>query len=162
MPVAVTAGSAAKLEACRELGAQILINYREQDFVAELKAATDGHGADVILDVIGAKYLARNLDALAVNGRLVVIGLQGGVKAELNLNTLLAKRAAVIATSLRARPAAEKATIVAAVGEHVWPMIVQGEVRPVIHARLPLAEAGQAHAILADSHHIGKVLLTID
>ncbi len=160
--VAVTAGSAAKLEACRELGAQILINYREQDFVAELKAATDGHGADVILDVIGAKYLARNLDALAVNGRLVVIGLQGGVKAELNLNTLLAKRAAVIATSLRARPAAEKATIVAAVGEHVWPMIVQGEVRPVIHARLPLAEAGQAHAILADSHHIGKVLLTID
>ncbi len=160
--VAVTAGSAAKLEACRDLGAQILINYREQDFVAELKAATDGHGADVILDVIGAKYLARNLDALAVNGRLVVIGLQGGVKAELNLNTLLAKRAAVIATSLRARPTSEKATIVAAVGEHVWPMIAQGEVRPVIHARLPLAQAAQAHAILAESNHIGKVLLTID
>ncbi|HYO85453.1 MAG TPA: NAD(P)H-quinone oxidoreductase [Dermatophilaceae bacterium] len=157
--VAVTAGSAAKLEACRELGAQILVNYREQDFVEEVLAATDGRGADVILDVIGATYLERNLATLAVNGRLVVIGLQGGVKAEINLNTLLSKRAALIATSLRARPTAEKAAIVAAVREHVWPMVETGAVRPVVHARLPLSRAAQAHEILAGSQHIGKVLL---
>lgn len=159
--VAVTAGTTAKLDACRELGADIVINYREQDFVAELAAATGGVGADVILDVVGAKYLERNLAALAVNGRLVVIGLQGGITAEINLNTLLRKRAALIATSLRARPAAEKAAIVAAVREHVWPLIEAGAVRPIIHARLPLDEAPQAHRILAESGHIGKVLLTV-
>lgn len=158
--VAVTAGTDTKLDACRELGAQILINYREQDFVNELKAATEGRGADVILDVIGATYLERNLKALAVNGRIVVIGLQGGVKAEINLNTLLMKRGALIATSLRARPPAEKAAIVAAVREHVWPLIEAGRVRPVIHARLPIAQAPQAHRILAESQHVGKVLLT--
>lgn len=158
--VAVTAGNDTKLDACRELGAQILINYREQDFVNELKAATEGRGADVILDVIGATYLERNLKALAVNGRIVVIGLQGGVKAEINLNTLLMKRGALIATSLRARPPAEKAAIVAAVREHVWPLIEAGRVRPVIHARLPIAQAPQAHRILAESQHVGKVLLT--
>lgn len=158
--VAVTAGSAAKLDACRELGAEILMNYREQDFVEVVRDATSGKGADVILDVIGAMYLERNLKALAVNGRIVVIGLQGGVKAELNLNTLLMKRAALIATSLRARPPAEKATIVAAVREHVWPLVEAGRVRPVIHARLPIAQAPQAHRILAESQHVGKVLLT--
>ncbi len=159
--VAVTAGSQAKLDACRELGADILINYREQDFVAELKAATGGAGADVILDVVGAKYLERNLKALAVNGRIVVIGMQGGAKAEINLNTLLMKRAALIATSLRARPPAEKAAIVAAVREHVWPLVESGRVRPVIQDRLPLAKAPQAHRVLAESGHIGKVLLTL-
>lgn len=159
--VAVTAGSAAKLDACRDLGADVLINYREQDFVEEIAAATDGKGADVILDVIGAKYLERNLKALAVNGRIVVIGLQGGIKAEINLNTLLMKRAALIATSLRARPLAEKAAIVAAVREHVWPLVEAGTVRPVIHTRLPLDQAPQAHRILAESHHIGKVVLTV-
>ncbi len=155
--VAVTAGSAAKLEACRQLGAEILINYREQDFVEEIKAAG---GADVILDVVGAKYLDRNVKALATNGRLVIIGMQGGVKAELNIGALLAKRAAVIATSLRARPAAEKAAIVAAVREYVWPLIEQGRVKPVIQTRLPLADAPEGHRILAGSQHIGKVLLT--
>jgi putative PIG3 family NAD(P)H quinone oxidoreductase len=158
--VAVTAGSAAKLEVCRELGAEILVNYREQDFVEELRTATGGAGADVILDNMGAKYLARNVEALAPNGRLVVIGLQGGAKAELDLGQLLRKRAAVIATSLRARPAEEKATIVAAVREHVWPLIGAGRVRPVVHARYPLAEAGEAHRELEASSHIGKILLT--
>lgn len=158
--VAVTAGSADKLEVCRELGAEILVNYKDQDFVSEVKAATGGSGADVILDNMGAAYLDRNVDALAVNGRLVVIGLQGGTKAELNLGQLLAKRAAVIATSLRARPAAEKATIVAAVREHVWPLIESGRVKPVIHSRHALAQAADAHRELEASGHIGKILLT--
>ncbi|HSO65388.1 MAG TPA: NAD(P)H-quinone oxidoreductase, partial [Ornithinibacter sp.] len=116
--VAVTAGSAEKLEACRELGAEVLVNYREEDFVERVLAATEGHGADVVLDNMGAKYLSRNVAALATNGRLVIIGMQGGTRGELDIAALLAKRAAVIATSLRARPAAEKATIVAAVREH--------------------------------------------
>jgi len=158
--VAVTAGSAYKLEACRALGAEILINYREQDFVEVLAEATKGHGADVILDNIGAKYLARNVSALAVNGRLVVIGLQGGTKAELDLNALLRKCAAVIATSLRGRPGAEKAAIVAAVREHVWPLIESGRVKPVVHRTFPLAQAPEAHRELEASNNIGKVLLT--
>lgn len=157
--VAVTAGSAAKLERCRELGAEILVNYREQDFVEQVKAATDGAGANVILDNMGAKYLARNVDALATAGRLVVIGLQGGRSAELNLGALLSKRAAVIATSLRARPPAEKATIVAAVREHVWPLIEAGRVRPVVHATFPLGDAAEAHRTMEGSSHIGKLLL---
>ena len=157
--VAVTAGSAEKLQACKALGAEVLVNYREQDFVDEIKAATDGAGADVILDNMGAKYLARNVEALAVGGRLVVIGLQGGTTAELNLNTLLRKRAAVIATSLRARPQPEKAAIVAAVREHVWPLVESGRVRPVVHSRHPLAEAAAAHREMESSGHIGKILL---
>ncbi|GHI88661.1 NAD(P)H-quinone oxidoreductase [Streptomyces xanthophaeus] len=158
--VAVTAGGPEKLARCKELGADILIDYREQDFVAELRAATGGAGADVILDIMGAKYLARNLDALAVNGRLAVIGLQGGVKAELNLGALLAKRAAITATSLRARPLDEKAAIIAAVREHVWPLVETGRVRPVVHATFPMAEAAEAHRVLESSAHVGKLLLT--
>ena len=158
--VAVTAGAADKLEACRALGAEILINYREQDFVEVLAEATQGRGADVILDNIGAKYLARNVSALAVNGRLVVIGLQGGTKAELDINALLRKCAAVIATSLRGRPVAEKAAIVAAVREHVWPLIEAGQVKPVVHRTFPLAQAPEAHRELEASTNIGKVLLT--
>ena len=158
--VAVTAGSAAKLEACRELGAEILVNYREQDFVEVLRERTDGAGADVVLDNMGAKYLARNVEVLAPNGRLVVIGLQGGARAELDLGALLRKRAAVIATSLRARPAAEKATIVAAVREHVWPLVASGRVRPIVHGTYPLSAAADAHRELEASTHIGKVLLT--
>ena len=159
--VAVTAGSAAKLDACRELGAQILIDYKTQDFVQVLREETDGYGADVILDVVGAKYLQRNVDALAANGRVVVIGLQGGRTGELDLGVLLAKRGAVIATSLRARLAREKATIVKAVREHVWPLVEQGRVRPIVQERLPLSRAADAHRILEASDHIGKVLLTI-
>ncbi|MEC3995710.1 NAD(P)H-quinone oxidoreductase [Actinacidiphila sp. DG2A-62] len=151
--VAVTAGSADKLAACRDLGADILVNYREQDFAEEVTA-------DVILDIMGAKYLSRNVDALAVNGRLVVIGLQGGVKGELDLGALLAKRAAVAATSLRPRPVDEKAAIVAAVREHVWPLIEAGTVRPIVDRAIPLAEAAEAHRVVEASTHIGKVLLT--
>jgi putative PIG3 family NAD(P)H quinone oxidoreductase len=157
--VAVTAGSAAKLAACERLGAQVLVNYREEDFVERVRAATDGVGADVVLDNMGAAYLARNVDVLAPNGRLVVIGLQGGTKGELNLGALLAKRAAVLATSLRARPAGEKAAIVASVRQHVWPLVERGEVRPVIDAMVPLADAAEAHRRLEASEHIGKVLL---
>lgn len=139
----------------------MLVNYKEQDFVEEVREATDGAGANVVLDVVGAKYLSRNVDVLATGGRLVVIGLQGGRRAELDLGTLLAKRGAVIATSLRSRPTAEKATIVAAVREHVWPLVESGSVRPVIHARYPLAEAARAHEALEDSGHIGKILLDV-
>jgi putative PIG3 family NAD(P)H quinone oxidoreductase len=154
--VVATAGSARKLEACRELGADEAVDYHEQDFVAELGP----HGADVILDVIGAKYLARNVDALAMDGRLVVIGLQGGVTAELNLGKLMAKRASIAATSLRARPLEEKAAIVAAVREHVWPLIEAAVVRPVVDRVFPLAEASEAHRLMESSAHIGKILLT--
>ena len=158
--VAVTAGSQAKLDFCRELGAEVLVNYTDQDFVDELRAANNNHGADVILDNIGAKYLAKNVDALAVNGRLVTIGLQGGRKAELDLGKLMSKRGAVIATTLRARPAAEKAAIVAAVREHVWPLIESGHVRPVINSRYSLDRAADAHREMEASTHIGKILLT--
>ncbi|MFI6404613.1 NAD(P)H-quinone oxidoreductase [Streptomyces sp. NPDC050548] len=157
--VAVTAGTKEKLDYCAELGADVLVNYREQDFVAEIARATGGAGADVILDNMGAKYLDRNVQALAVNGRLAIIGLQGGIKAELNIAALLGKRAAISATSLRARPLGEKAAIVAAVREHVWPLIESGQVRPVVDRELPMSEAAAAHQVVEDSGHIGKVLL---
>ncbi|MET7488220.1 NAD(P)H-quinone oxidoreductase [Streptomyces sp. NPDC005538] len=157
--VAVTAGTKEKLDFCAELGADILVNYREQDFVAELARATGDSGADVILDNMGAKYLDRNVQSLAVNGRLAIIGMQGGIKAELNIAALLGKRAAISATSLRARPLAEKAAIVAAVREHVWPLIEAGHVRPVVDRELPMSEAASAHQVVEDSGHIGKVLL---
>ncbi|RRQ87341.1 NAD(P)H-quinone oxidoreductase [Streptomyces griseofuscus] len=157
--VAVTAGTKEKLERCAELGADILINYREQDFVAEVEEATGGAGADVILDNMGAKYLDRNVRALAINGRLAIIGLQGGAKGELNIGALLHKRAAVTATSLRARPVEEKTAIVAAVREHVWPLLAAGRVCPVVDRELPMAQAAEAHRVVEESGHIGKVLL---
>ncbi|MFI0905959.1 NAD(P)H-quinone oxidoreductase [Streptomyces sioyaensis] len=159
--VAVTAGGPEKLARCAELGADILIDYREQDFVQEIRKATDGAGADVILDIIGAKYLQRNVKALAVSGRLAIIGLQGGVKAELNLAALMAKRAAITGAGLRARPLNEKAAIVAAVREHVWPLIANGQVRPIVDRTLPMAEAAEAHRIVEASAHVGKVVLTV-
>ncbi|AZS72923.1 NADPH:quinone oxidoreductase [Streptomyces lydicus] len=159
--VAVTAGGPEKLARCAELGADILIDYREQDFVQELRKATDGTGADVILDIIGAKYLQRNIKALAVSGRLAVIGLQGGVKAELNLAALMAKRAAITGAGLRARPLNEKAAIVAAVREHVWPLIANGQVRPIVDRALPMADAAEAHRVVDASAHVGKVVLTV-
>jgi putative PIG3 family NAD(P)H quinone oxidoreductase len=159
--VAVTAGSAEKLARCRDLGADVLINYREQDFVEEIKTATDGKGADVILDNMGAAYLGRNVDALAINGRLVIIGLQGGVKGELNIGQLLGTRGAVLATSLRARPAAEKATIVAAVREHVLPLIEKGALRIVVDRVVPMPDAADAHRAMEESGHVGKILLEV-
>ncbi|MGW2820030.1 NAD(P)H-quinone oxidoreductase [Streptomyces sp. NPDC001443] len=160
--VAVTAGSKEKLDSCAELGADILINYREQDFVAEIERATGGAGADVILDNMGAKYLDRNVQALAVNGRLAIIGMQGGIKGELNIATLLNKRAAIAATSLRSRPLSEKTAIVAAVREHVWPLIPGGRVRPVVDREIPMDEAPTAHRVVEESGHIGKVLLVVE
>ncbi len=157
--VAVTVGSEEKAAFCRSLGADIVINYREQDFAATLQDANVT--ADVILDIIGAKYLAANLSVLSNAGRLVIIGLQGGVKAELDIGALLTKRAAVMATSLRARPSAEKAAIVSAMVAQVWPLIADGTVRPIIHATYPLEEVRAAHQVLEDSSHTGKVLLTM-
>lgn len=159
--VAVTAGTPEKLDRCAKLGADILINYREQDFVEEVMKATDGAGADVILDNMGAKYLDRNVTALAVNGRLAIIGMQGGIKGELNIATLLSKRAAISATSLRARPLEEKTAIVAAVREHVWPLLDAGHIRPVVDRELPMSDAAAAHRVVEESGHIGKVLLVM-
>ncbi|MFE1784557.1 NAD(P)H-quinone oxidoreductase [Streptomyces sp. NPDC059506] len=158
--VAVTAGTPEKLERCRELGADVLVDYRTEDFVQRVREATDGAGADVILDIMGAKYLDRNVDALAVNGRLVIIGMQGGVKGELNIGKLLNKRGAVAATSLRGRPLDEKAAIVAAVREHVWPLVETDRVRPVVDRVLPMRDAAEAHRVVEASGHVGKILLT--
>jgi len=160
--VAVTAGSAGKLARCAELGAQITVNYREEDFVAAVREATDGLGADVVLDIIGGSYLARNVEVLAVGGRLVTIGLQGGRRGELDLGMLLAKRAAVHAASLRGRPAAQKAAIVRGTLALVWPALEDGRVRPVVDRVLHLSEAAEAHRVLADGEHVGKVVLTRD
>jgi len=157
--VACTAGSPEKLARCRELGADVAINYREEDFVAAVKDATGGAGADVILDIMGASYLERNLNALATSGRLVIIGRQGGSKAEINLGVLQGKRASLYATTLRARPAAEKAAVVAGVREHIWPLINAGQVAAIIDRALPMSQAPQAHRAMAASEHIGKILL---
>ncbi|MEU7001541.1 NAD(P)H-quinone oxidoreductase [Nonomuraea sp. NPDC046570] len=150
--VAVTAGSAEKLERCRELGADELVNYREEDFAERVEA-------DVILDIMGAKYLPGNVRALRTGGRLVIIGLQGGVKGELDLRALLNKRAAVHGTTLRSRPTAEKGVIVRGVVENVWPLVSAGVVRPVVHAEVPMTEAAEAHRMLDSGEHVGKILL---
>jgi putative PIG3 family NAD(P)H quinone oxidoreductase len=161
--VAVTA-SAAKLAMCNDLGADVAIDYRDEDFVERIRAETDGAGADVILDIMGAKYLDRNVEALAPDGRLVVIGFQGGVAAELNLGKLMGKRAGVISTALRSRPVdgpSGKSAITAAVVANVWPMIADGRVRPIIGAELPIAEAAQAQALLKSGDVPGKILLRV-
>jgi putative PIG3 family NAD(P)H quinone oxidoreductase len=162
--VAATAGSAAKLDLCGALGADVVISHRDEDFVERVHTATGGGGADLILDVMGAAYLERNLAALAVDGRLVIIGMQGGVRAELNIGTLIGKRLKVIGTALRSRPVEGphgKAAIVGAVVEAVWPMISNGQVRPVVGARFPITQAVEAHRALAAGETIGKVLLTV-
>ncbi|MGI8333581.1 NAD(P)H-quinone oxidoreductase [Actinomadura scrupuli] len=150
--VVCTVGSPEKAARCRELGADVTINYREEDFA-------EAGPYDVILDIIGARYLERNVRSLAVHGRLVVIGLQGGTKGELDLGALLTKRATVLATSLRSRPLEEKAAIVASVRENVWPLVESGTVRPVIDRTLPMPNAAEAHRILESSSHVGKILL---
>ncbi len=159
--IVVTAGSDAKLAACEALGAEVLVNYREQDFVDVVREATGGRGVDVILDNMGAKYLSRNVDSLARNGRLVVIGLQGGVKAELDLNALLRKCGTVHATSLRGRPGHEKDAVCRAVERQLWPWVAAGLVAPVIGARVPMPQAAEAHRLLAEGSVTGKVLLTL-
>ncbi|KLO41884.1 NAD(P)H-quinone oxidoreductase [Mycobacterium nebraskense] len=163
--VAVTAGSAEKLTFCRELGAEITINYRDEDFVARLRDETGGAmGANVILDIMGAAYLDRNIDALATDGQLVIIGMQGGITGELNIGKLLMKRARVIGTTLRARPVTgpnSKTEIVQAVIGSVWPMIAEGRVRPIIGARMPIQQAGEAHQQLTSGKVTGKIVLTV-
>jgi len=162
--VAATAGSPAKLELCTALGADIVISHRDEDFVERVRAATGGRGADVILDIMGASYLDRNLTALAPDGRLVIIGMQGGIKADLNIASLIGKRLQVIGTALRARPLdgpAGKRAIVEAVVASVWPMIAIGMVRPVIGARFPIEQAGEAHRVLAAGETVGKILLDV-
>jgi putative PIG3 family NAD(P)H quinone oxidoreductase len=156
-----TAGSEEKLDECRRLGADVAVNYREQDFVEVLREATDGAGVDVILDNMGGSYLKRNMDMLAVGGRLAIIGMQGGTKAELNIGRLLQKRASVIATSLRPRPTSEKSAICRQVESEVWPLVEAGHIRPVVHSVLPIEQAAQAHRLVEESGHVGKVLLTM-
>ncbi len=159
--VCATAGSPAKLELCRELGAEVAIDYREQDFVEEVRRATDGRGADVVLDNMGASYLGRNVAALATSGRLVVIGMQGGTKGELDLGVLMRSRAAIVAAGLRARPVEEKTAICAAVVEHVWPLVADGRIRTMLNATFPLEEAGAAHALMEEGGHTGKIALVV-
>jgi NADPH:quinone reductase-like Zn-dependent oxidoreductase len=160
--VAATA-SPQRAERCRELGADIVIDYHD-DVPAELKKATDGHGADVILDNMGARGLAANVAALADDGRLLVIGMQGGSTAELNLNTLLRKRGSITAMSLRGRPVDGphgKGAVVAGVRAQVWPMVADGRVRPIVHATVPMDRAADAHRQLEAGGVVGKLLLEV-
>lgn len=154
-----TVGSQEKVLRCQELGADEAVNYRTEDFVERVRDVTHGHGVDVILDIIGAKYLERNVASLATGGRLVVIGMQGGVRGEIDLAALLRARGSIMATSLRARSAQEKQEICEALVREVWPLIAEGRVAPVVHAVLPWFDAAQAHRLLESSTHVGKVLL---
>ncbi|MEV4343599.1 NAD(P)H-quinone oxidoreductase [Actinoplanes sp. NPDC049596] len=155
----ITTARAGKHERLRELGADLCIDYTADDFVTATKDFTDGAGVDVVLDIVGAKYLARNIEALAPNGRISVIGMQGGRKAELDLGLLMAKRGSISSTSLRARPLADKARIVSAVTRDVWPLVEAGAIKPIIHTTMPLSEAAEAHSLMESSDHLGKILL---
>ncbi|MFE5873834.1 NAD(P)H-quinone oxidoreductase [Rhodococcus sp. NPDC056506] len=162
--VAVTAGSEEKLNRCRELGADILINYRDSDFVASLAEATDNHGADVVLDNMGASYLGRNVDALAMDGHVVIIGMQGGRKGEVDIAKLMGKRGNITSTGLRGRPLTGpggKADIVADVRAKLWPLIADGSVQPIVSTELPITEAPLAHQLLDSPETVGKVILTV-
>jgi putative PIG3 family NAD(P)H quinone oxidoreductase len=160
--VFTTVGSAAKAAACRELGADLVINYREADFVALVRAATQGKGVDVILDMVGGDYVQRNLSALAVEGRLVQIAFLRGAKMELNLAPIMLKRLTFTGSTLRARPVAEKAPIARAVRDKVWPLLASGQVAPVIHRVFPLTEAAAAHTLMESNQHIGKLVLKVE
>lgn len=159
--VIVTAGSDEKCEACRQLGADVAINYKTQEFVAETRNATGGKGANVILDMIAGEYVDRNYDAAAVDGRIVQIAVQGGPKATVSVTKLMLKRLTHTGSTLRARPVGEKARIARAVESQVWPLVATGRVRPVIYKTFPLSEAAAAHALMESSEHIGKIVLTV-
>ncbi|MBW2312756.1 MAG: NAD(P)H-quinone oxidoreductase [Deltaproteobacteria bacterium] len=159
--IVVTAGSDEKCQRCLDLGADVAVNYREGDFVAAAKEATDGRGVDVVLDSIGAPYLEGNLRALDIGGRLVLIGLMGGAKAEVNLGALLTRRLQVIGSTLRARPNEEKAAIVAGFCERFGALVEEGELRPVVDRVLPLAQASDAHRVMKASEHFGKIVLRV-
>jgi putative PIG3 family NAD(P)H quinone oxidoreductase len=158
--VFATAGSAEKCRACEELGAERAINYRDEDFVAIVKEATQGHGVDVILDMVGGDYIARNLRALAVEGRLCYIAFLGGSKAEVDFLPLMLKRITLTGSTLRARDVAFKAAIAENLKQRIWPKIEAGEIKPVLAARFSLEQAAQAHALMESSQHIGKIVLT--
>jgi NADPH2:quinone reductase len=159
--VFATAGSEEKARACERFGAARGIDYRTEDFVEVIRQETAGRGVDVILDLVGGSYLARNLEAAAVEGRLVVISLIGGARAEINLLTIMSKRLTLTGSTLRARTVAQKAAVAEALHRNVWPLLSAGRVRPIIHATFPLAEASEAHRLMETSTHIGKIVLTI-
>lgn len=158
--VLVTVGSADKAEACRALGADVAINYREQDFVAEAKAATGGRGVDVILDMVAGDYVGRGVQALAEDGRLALIAVQGGVKSEIDAGLVLRRRLTITGSTLRPRSAAFKAQLARSLRERVWPLIETGRIQPVIYRELPAAQAAEAHALMESNQHIGKIVLT--
>ncbi|HEV7138607.1 MAG TPA: NAD(P)H-quinone oxidoreductase [Steroidobacteraceae bacterium] len=157
--VITTAGSAEKCAACRALGADVAIDYKQEDFVARTLDATQGQGVDVILDMVGADYLARNIAAAAVNARIAIIGTQGGAKCELDLRSVMSKRLWIGGSTLRPQTVASKGEIAAALRREVWPLFDSKALRPVIHARFPLREAARAHALMESSAHIGKIVL---
>ncbi|MCK6452246.1 MAG: NAD(P)H-quinone oxidoreductase [Alphaproteobacteria bacterium] len=159
--VFATAGGADKVRACRDLGADLAIDYKTEDFAAKVKEATGKHGVDVILDMVGGDYFARNLDCMAVEGRLVYIAYLRGGKVELNIDTLMRKRLTVSGSTLRPRSVAEKGAIARAVEAEMWPHVAAGRIKPLIHARFPLAEAAKAHALMEANTHIGKIVLTL-
>jgi putative PIG3 family NAD(P)H quinone oxidoreductase len=159
--VLATAGSDEKCQACLALGADRAFNYRETDFVVASREATGGRGVDVILDIVGGDYLQRNLEALAVEGRLVMIGQLGGWKSQVNTTPLMLKRLTITASTLRLRPVAEKGEIARALHDRVWPLFESGAVRVPVHATFPLAEAAEAHRVMEGRRHIGKLILTV-
>ncbi|HEV3138938.1 MAG TPA: NAD(P)H-quinone oxidoreductase, partial [Vicinamibacterales bacterium] len=160
--VFATAGSADKCAACERLGAEKCINYRDGDFVADVKSLTDGRGVDVVLDMVGADYFARNLDALAVDGRLVEIATLSGAKAEINIHAVMQRRLTITGSTLRARAVAEKGAIAAAVRREVWPLLESGAVKPIVFKTFPLRQAADAHRLMESSGHIGKIVLKIE
>jgi len=157
--VFATAGGADKCKAVEALGAERAINYKSEDYVAIVKEATDGHGADVILDMVGGDYVARNMEVAAVDGRIVNIAFLQGAKVEVNLQPIMLKRLTLTGSTLRARPVAQKAAIASALKEKVWPLLEAGRVKPVIHAVFPLEKAAEAHQELEDGQHVGKIVL---
>jgi NADPH2:quinone reductase len=159
--VFATAGSDEKARACERLGAVRGINYRTEDFVAVIRAQTEGKGVDVTLDIVAGSYVARNLEIAALEGRVVTISLLGGSRAEINMNVILTKRLTLTGSTLRSRTVAQKAEVAEAVRKNVWPLLAAGRVRPVIHATFPLAEAAEAHRLMETSNHIGKIVLTV-
>jgi len=159
--VLTTAGTPDKCARAIALGAELAIDYRRDDFVAAVHSHTDGVGVDVILDVVGGEYLGRNLEALAPDGRLVILAMQRGRRAELDLALLMAKRATVYSAGLRARPLSQKAAIVAAVRSAVWPLVESGAIGVVVQAEVPMPQAAEAHRIMEAGHHVGKILLTL-
>ena len=157
--VFATAGSAEKCAACERLGADRAINYRDADFVAAIQESTAGRGVDVVLDMVGGEYFARNIEVLATDGRLVEIATLHGAKAEINLATIMQRRLTITGSTLRPRPIVEKARVATAVRQHVWPLLESGTVKPIVHATFPLREAAEAHRVMEASQHIGKLLL---